>query len=161
LRAQASTVTCSSHEGGDRQHCAADTSAGVALQRSLGRVECLLGKTWGYDDMGVWVADGCSAEFVVGVSGQKTQQQGTAQPAKKKSSPEYIPNLGFRLYEGEKGQIYMRLFSYSRFLNQKSLKSTYTDFFGNITSLQRREDIELNKFFLPFSGWFLSSKFRY
>ena len=119
--------------------------------------ECLLGKTWGYDDMGVWVADGCSAEFVVGVSGQTAPPQ----PAAKKSSPEYIPNLGFRLYEGEKGQIYMRLFSYSRFLNQKSLESTYTDFFGNTFSLQRREDIELNKFFLPFSGWFLSPKFRY
>ena len=68
---------------------------------------------------------------------------------------------GFRIYEGEKGQIYMRLFSYSRFLNQKSLESTYTDFFGNTFSLQRREDIELNKFFLPFSGWFLLPKMRY
>src|SRR5689334_6249233 len=93
-------LTCSSQEGGDRQHCAADTSAGVALQRSLGTVECLLGKTWGYDDKGVWVADGCSAEFVVGVSGQTDPSQSTAQPAAKKSGPEYIPNLGFRLYEG-------------------------------------------------------------
>src|SRR4030095_11729302 len=135
LRAQASTVTCSSQEGGDRQHCAADTSAGVALQRSLGTVECLLGKTWGYDDMGVWVADGCSAGFVVGVSGKTAPPQGAAQPDAKKRGPEYIPNLGFRLYEGEKGQIYMRLFSYSRFLNQKSLKSPYTDFFANTFSL--------------------------
>src|SRR5689334_21752306 len=31
LLAQPPTVTCSSQEGGDRQHCAADTSAGVAL----------------------------------------------------------------------------------------------------------------------------------
>jgi hypothetical protein len=160
VNAQTTTVTCSSKDGA-REHCAADTSAGVTLQRSLGAVECLLGKTWGYDDMGVWVADGCSAEFVVGVSGQKEPPQSTAQPAAKKRGPEYIPNLGFRLYEGEKGQIYMRLFSYSRFLNQKSLKSTYTDFFGNTISLQRREDIQLNKFFLPFSGWFLSPKFRY
>ena len=160
VNAQTTTVTCSSKDGA-REHCAAETSVGVTLQRSLGTVECLLGKTWGYDDKGVWVADGCSAEFVVGVSGQTEPPQSTAPPAAKKSSPEYIPNLGFRLYEGEKGQIYMRLFSYSRFLNQKSLKSTYTDFFGNTSSLQRREDIELNKFFLPFSGWFLSPKFRY
>src|SRR4029079_6167863 len=60
-----------------------------------------------------------------------------------------------------KGQIYMRLFSYSRFLNQKSLDATYTDYFGKTTDLQRREDIELNKFFLPFSGWFLTPKLRY
>jgi hypothetical protein len=160
VNAQTTTVTCSSKDGA-REHCAAETSAGVTLKRSLGTVECLLGKTWGYDDMGVWVADGCSAEFVVGVSGQTEPPQSTAPPAAKKSSPEYIPNLGFRLYEGEKGQIYMRLFTYARFLNQKSLKSTYTDFFGNTISLQRREDIELNKFFLPFSGWFLTPKFRY
>jgi hypothetical protein len=27
--------------------------------------------------------------------------------------------------------------------------------------VQRREDVQLNKFFLPFSGWFISPKFRY
>ena len=80
LLAQAPTVTCSSQEGDDRQHCDADTSAGVALQRSLGTVECLLGKTWGYDNMGVWVADGCSAEFVLGVTNQTDPPQSTAQP---------------------------------------------------------------------------------
>src|SRR4029077_8239908 len=106
LLAQPTTVTCSSKEG-ERQSCPADTSSGVALQRSLGPGECLLGKTWGYDDMGVWVANGCSAEFEVGVSGKTEPPQSTAQPEAKKSSPEYIPNLGFRLYEGEKGQIYM------------------------------------------------------
>src|SRR6516164_6887363 len=63
--AQSATVTCSSKEG-ERQNCPADTSAGVALQRSLGPGECLLGKTWGYDDKSVWVSDGCSGEFVLG-----------------------------------------------------------------------------------------------
>src|SRR6478672_9867926 len=155
LLAQAPTVTCSSQEGGDRQHCAADTSAGVTLQRSLGAAECLLGKTWGYDDTGVWVADGCSAEFMVGVSGQ------AAQPAAKPSSPEYIPNLGFLLYEGEKGQIYMRLFSYARYLNQRSLDASYVDAFGRSHPVQQRQDVQLQKFFAPFSGWFLTPKFRY
>ena len=42
---------------------AADTSAGVVLVESTGPAACLLGKTWGYDDKGVWVADGCSGEF--------------------------------------------------------------------------------------------------
>ena len=50
--------------------------------------------------------------------------------------PEYIPNAGFLLYEGEKGQIYMRLFSYARYLNQKGLDPTYTDSFGNTTTVQ-------------------------
>lgn len=77
------------------------------------------------------------------------------------SSPEHIPNLGFKIYEGEKGQIYMRLFSYARYLNQKGLDATYTDFFGNVKTVAQREDFQLNKFFLPFSGWFLDERFRY
>jgi hypothetical protein len=56
LLAEAVTVTCAS-QAGERQHCAADTSAGVALQNSTGTGECLLGKTWGYDDAGIWVPE--------------------------------------------------------------------------------------------------------
>jgi len=29
---------------------------------STGPTACLLGKTWGYDDTGIWVSDGCSAD---------------------------------------------------------------------------------------------------
>ena len=58
------SVTCVS-ESGARRHCAANTSAGVLMARSLGESACLLGKSWGYDDAGVWVLDGCGAEFIV------------------------------------------------------------------------------------------------
>jgi hypothetical protein len=153
--AQGATVTCSSKIG-ERVVCPADTSKGVALARSAGEAACLLGKTWGYDDRGIWVADGCSGTFVVGE--QLTQ---VVEKAEKAKSLEYIPNIGFRLYEGEKGQIYARLFSYVRYLNQKGLDPSYTDFFGKTQTLKQREDVQLNKFFLPFSGWFLTPKFRY
>jgi hypothetical protein len=43
--------------------CAANTAAGVALFRSSGESSCMMGKTWGYDDAGVWVFDGCGGEF--------------------------------------------------------------------------------------------------
>jgi hypothetical protein len=75
--------------------------------------------------------------------------------------PEYIGNLGFKLYESERAQIYMRLFSYARYLNQKGLDPTYVDDFGHTKTVSQREDFQLNKFFLPFSGWFLDPKFRY
>ena len=65
LAAQTTIVSCASKPG-ERQQCPADTSKGVALARSQGEAACLLGKSWGYDDKGVWVSDGCSAEFVVG-----------------------------------------------------------------------------------------------
>jgi predicted porin len=58
-------ISCVSKKG-ERQVCAADTAAGVALLRSTGESNCLLGKTWGYDDTGIWVFDGCGGEFAVG-----------------------------------------------------------------------------------------------
>ncbi len=50
---------------GEREHCAGNTASGILLVRSIGPGACLLGKTWGYDDGGVWVLDGCGAEFIV------------------------------------------------------------------------------------------------
>src|SRR5262245_45520432 len=55
-QASAVRVTCSSTPG-DRSSCAADTSKGVVLLRSMGDAPCLLGKTWGYDQTSVWVSD--------------------------------------------------------------------------------------------------------
>jgi hypothetical protein len=75
--------------------------------------------------------------------------------------PEHVGNLGFKIYESERAQIYMRLFSYARYLNQTGLDPTYIDFFGNTKTVPQRQDFQLNKFFLPFSGWFLDQRFRY
>jgi hypothetical protein len=144
-------IVCESKVG-ERQHCPADTSEGVALVKSTGAAPCLLGKTWGYDDTGIWTTDGCAGEFVAGQ---------VAQPATKEKPLEHIPNLGFLLYDGEKGQIYLRLFSYTRYLNQRSLDESYVDAFGNTHVVQRRQDVQLQKFFSPFAGWFLTPKFRY
>jgi len=145
-------VACSS-SAGEREHCAADTSSGVILASSVGSAPCLLGKTWGYDDSGVWVSDGCSGEFITG--------QAAPTEDEKQKPLEHIPNVGFLLYNGDHGQIYFRLFSYARYLNQRTLDETYTDAFGTVRTVQRRQDIQLQKFFAPFSGWFLTPKFRY
>jgi len=140
---------------GERQDCPADTSRGVVLARSYGQSACLLGKTWGYDNKGVWVVDGCVGDFIVAGPAQGP----TPEPVKQ--APRYIPNGGFLIVEHEKGEVYVRLFSYARYLNQKGLDETYTDAFGKVHTVTRREDAQLNKFFLPFSGWFLTPKFRY
>jgi hypothetical protein len=156
LRAQAATVTCASKPS-ERQHCPANTSKGVALVRSSGEAACLLGKTWGFDDDGVWVSDGCVGEFLVAPS----EPGVTLAPEEKEGAPRYVPNAGFLLFEGKKGEMYARLFSYARYLNQKGLDPTYVDAFGTTKTVQQREDFQLNKFFLPFSGWFLTPKMRY
>jgi len=61
----ASVVTCVS-TGGQRQQCAADTSAGIVLLRPTGESACLLGRNWGYDAQGVWVTEGCGGQFGTG-----------------------------------------------------------------------------------------------
>jgi hypothetical protein len=156
LLAQAALVKCESKPG-QRQDCPANTSKGVALVRSSGDAACLLGKTWGFDDKGVWVSDGCVAEFLV----VQELPGGEEVKVQKPRSLEYVPNAGFLLISGGKGEIYVRLFSYARYLNQKGLDPSYEDAFGNTKTVPQREDIQLNKFFLPFSGWFLTPKFRY
>jgi hypothetical protein len=152
---RATSVTCASKVG-ERQECPANTSRGVVLARSYGASACLLGKTWGYDDKGVWVADGCVADFIVATGATVVPT-----PEAQKGAPRYVPNGGFLIVEHEKGEVYVRLFSYARYLNQKGLDETYTDAFGKVHTVTRREDAQLNKFFLPFSGWFLTPKFRY
>jgi hypothetical protein len=148
---QPTPITCSSKPG-ETNRCPGDTSSGVVLLRSSGAAPCLLGKTWGYDQTTIWVSDGCSGDFLVGQA---------ATPEAPKKPLEHIPNVGFRLYEGEKGQIYFRLFSYARYLNQRNLDATYVDAFGKTQTVKQRQDFQLQKFFAPFSGWFMTPKFRY
>src|SRR5262245_62439623 len=115
------TVSCAS-KAGERTQCAADTSAGVVLVRSTGTAACLLGKTWGYDQTSIWVADGCSADFATASTVDAVST--------KIGAPRHVPNAGFLLFDGEKGQMYLRLFSYARYLNQRNLDESYVDAFG-------------------------------
>lgn len=58
-------VTCESHDG-DSRFCNMDTRNGVVLVRQLSRASCVQGRSWGWDRRGVWVSDGCRAEFTSG-----------------------------------------------------------------------------------------------
>jgi hypothetical protein len=122
------------------------------LLRTNGDTACVRGKNWDVEPAGIWVSNGCSGEF----------GPGPAQPEQTKPKPlSHIPNVGFLLVDSDKGTVYFRLFSYGRYLNQRNLDATYVDAFGNTKTIQRRQDIQLNKFFAPFSGWFLTPKMRY
>jgi len=57
------TLQCMSDGG--RKTCLADTHFGVQLTKQLSRSGCIEGKSWGFDDKGVWVDKGCRAEFVL------------------------------------------------------------------------------------------------
>ncbi|HKR67154.1 MAG TPA: DUF3011 domain-containing protein, partial [Thermoanaerobaculia bacterium] len=58
------SVVCES-ENGARKDCAADTSSGAQIVRTLSNTACRFGQEWGYDAKGIWVTKGCAAEFVV------------------------------------------------------------------------------------------------
>lgn len=59
------TIRCESDHGRTR-HCDIDTRGGVFLSRRLSSTPCIQGRNWDFDWRGVWVADGCRAEFTMG-----------------------------------------------------------------------------------------------
>ncbi len=58
-------VVCQSADG-KRAQCAAYTKGGVQVIRQLSSKPCAFGRDWGYDRFGIWVDNGCRAEFAVG-----------------------------------------------------------------------------------------------
>lgn len=58
------TIRCESKD--DRKHfCPADTSFGVELRKQLSVSDCKFRETWGYGERGIWVRNGCRADFTV------------------------------------------------------------------------------------------------
>jgi Protein of unknown function (DUF3011) len=62
------TITCSS-ENGTRQFCAAETRHGVRLIKQRSGSSCIEGRTWGWNERGIWVDRGCRADFALGRGG--------------------------------------------------------------------------------------------
>jgi hypothetical protein len=61
-------VRCESYN--DRtSYCNVDTRGGVRLVRQLSDAGCIRGRDWGANERGIWVTDGCRAEFELGTSG--------------------------------------------------------------------------------------------
>ncbi len=58
------TVKCESNNN-DYQYCRVRTDNRVTLKRQLSSNGCWEGSTWGYDRDGIWVDQGCRAEFRV------------------------------------------------------------------------------------------------
>src|SRR6267378_171544 len=62
--ARAQIVRCSSDDG-RKQFCQADTRYGVTMVKQVSGAPCQQGRSWGYNDRGIWVDHGCRAEFAV------------------------------------------------------------------------------------------------
>lgn len=73
----------------------------------------------------------------------------------------YTPNLGIKIADTELGDMSISIYTYARYLNQRGLAGTYVDAFGNVKSVQERQDVQLTKLQFKFLGWVLSPKLRY
>lgn len=82
-------------------------------------------------------------------------------PAKPNSFGSYTPNLGFKLADTEHGDLNVSIYTYVRYLNQLGLDETFTDSFGNVKNVQRRQDFQILKLQMKFLGWIENPKFRY
>lgn len=67
------SVYCASDDG-NRHFCPTSTNSGVRLARQRSQSECIFGRTWGYTRRGIWVDQGCRADFDLG-----TYSAGSAQ----------------------------------------------------------------------------------
>ncbi len=167
------TLSCSSTKG-EKQHCPANTSAGILLSRSTGTVPCLLGRNWGYDDQGVWVQDGCGADFVVAttapVSPVAPVTAAAAQdPMNRPEAPEpfnetygYLdPGEGFLIGKTEHGEMSISGYGLLRYINQIDDDKVYTDHLGRERPVDGRQDIYSHRVLVWLDGWLGNPKFRY
>jgi Protein of unknown function (DUF3011) len=53
-------------DGNRYRFCPANTNRGVRLVRVKSDASCIQGRSWGYDRRGIWVKDGCRADFELG-----------------------------------------------------------------------------------------------
>src|SRR5687768_1003291 len=145
-QSSAQLLTCES-TGVDKVHCAADTSQGVVLLKSTGTAECLLGRTWGYDDKGVWVSYQCSGVFGLVPSATAPPVPAPAAPAPQEPTPRidewgvFDPGKGFLVGRTDFGELGVSAYALVRFINQMPGEQTYTDHLGNPRVTDGRRDI--------------------
>ena len=84
-----------------------------------------------------------------------------SEASNKESYGRYTPNLGYKVANTEYGDLNISIYTYARYLNQRGLKSTFTDAFGNTKSVQQRQDFQFQKVQIKFLGWILDPRLRY
>ncbi len=76
----------------------------------------------------------------------------------------YVPYRimqGHRVANSKFGELNIRPYTYLRYLNQLNIDKNYTDGFGNKQAVKPRQDIQLQKVTIYFSGWAFDPKFTY
>src|SRR5436190_5659014 len=79
-------------------------------------------------------------------------------------STKYVPYrmmFGHRVAKSKFGELNIRPYTYLRYLNQKALDITYKDGFGKTQTVDTRQDVQLQKVSIYFTGWAFDPKFSY
>jgi hypothetical protein len=158
-------LVCRSQTGDDRQYCASDTSAGVALLGQTGSTACLLGNSWGYDATGVWVANGCSGEFMLGASAASADPATETTPqwaaaAESFTWGEFDPGNGFLIGRNDIGSLSISAYALARYLNQDG-NDSFIDHNGVEQPVDLRNDIYSHRILVWLKGWIGVEKLIY
>lgn len=73
----------------------------------------------------------------------------------------YRQMVGSKVANTKYGDLNIRVYTYVRYLNQMGLDSSYTNAFGETSSIDKRQDMQIQKVSIYFTGWFLDPKFQY
>jgi hypothetical protein len=144
----------------------------VALIKSTGESACLLGKTWGYDDAGVWVADGCGGEFQLGeavsaAAGDVQPPVGAiGAPASKPEERietwgEFDPGQGFLVGRSGFGELQISAYALIRYIDQRPGTQTFVDHLGVEHSVDGRNDLYPHRIMVFLKGWIGNPKLIY
>jgi hypothetical protein len=74
---------------------------------------------------------------------------------------EHAPGTGLLVGSNKYTSLTIATLANLRYLNQLSTNPTYTDAFGRVIPVQRRNDLLLSKLNIYFRGWIFSPKFRF
>ena len=152
----------------ERTYCVGDTSAGVLLIKSNGPGGCLLGRSWGYDQTGVWVTDGCSGEFAFGGLAESAAKSTTSQvPDSNVPTPrietwsEFDPGEGFLVARTSLGELAISGYGLMRFIDQSPASQTFIDHLGNERETDGRSDVFPHRIIIYLKGWLANPKLIY
>src|SRR5678809_125960 len=70
----------------------------------------------------------------------------------------YRMMFGHRVAKSKYGELNIRPYTYFRYLNQSGIDPSYVDGFGKTKEVDKRQDIQLQKVSIYFTGWAFDPK---